>query len=257
MTPEEFDSAAAYWTSRESGEKRIPEVELRSAIDAFLAGHNTCALATGSGDFIRCTPLEYAWRDGAIWIFSEGGLKFRGLKENRNVSVAVFEPYDGFGKLASAQVMGTAELVPAGDPAFAEAAAAKGIPATALEKVADRLHLIKITPSHIDLLRSDLKAQGYDARQRVDYVEEPTGLASHDLALYVMDGCPFCAKVEDFLAEGGIEVPERNISTDAEAERTLIAVGGKRQVPCLFIDGKALYESDDIIAWLRENAPEA
>ena len=78
----------------------------------------------------------------------------------------------------------------------------------------------------------------------------PAGLASHDLALYVMDGCPFYAKVEGFLAEGGIEVPERNISTDAKAERTLIAVGGKRQVPRLFIDDKALYESDDIIAWL-------
>ena len=68
-----------------------------------------------------------------------------------------------------------------------------------------------------------------------------------------MDGCPFCAKVEGFLAKGGIEVPERSTSTDAEAERTLIAVGGKRQVPRLFIDGKPLYESDDIIARLRGN----
>ncbi|MBS4843870.1 MAG: glutathione S-transferase domain-containing protein, partial [Collinsella sp.] len=33
----------------------------------------------------------------------------------------------------------------------------------------------------------------------------------------------------------------------------LIAVGGKRQVPCLFIDGKPLYESSDIIAWVQEN----
>ena len=68
-----------------------------------------------------------------------------------------------------------------------------------------------------------------------------------------MDGCPFCAKVEGFLAQNNVEVPERSISTDAEAERTLIAVGGKRQVPRLFIDGKPLYESDDIIARLRGN----
>ena len=253
MSPEEFDKAAAYWTSKEDSEKRMPKDELRAAIDAFLAGHNTCALATGSGDFVRCTPLEYAWRDGAIWIFSEGGLKFRGLKDNANVSVAVFEPYDGFGKLASAQVTGTAELIDAKDPAFAEAAGAKGIPAAALEKVAGRLHLIKIVPSCVDYLRSDLKAQGYDARQHLNYAEQAAVPAAHDLELYVMDGCPFCIKVKAFLAKNGIEIPKRNISTDADAEQKLIAVGGKRQVPCLFIDGKPLYESGDIIDWVRRN----
>lgn len=253
MTPEEFDKTAAYWTEKEVGEKRMPQDELRAAIDAFLAAHNTCALATGSGDFVRCTPLEYAWRDGAIWIFSEGGLKFRGLKDNANVSAAIFEPYDGFGKLASAQVTGTAVLIDADDPAFAEAAAAKGIPAAALEKVADRLHLIKIVPSRVDYLCSDLKAQGYDARQHLDYGDETAAPAAHELELFVMSGCPFCLKVKTFLAKNGIEVPERNISNDPDAEQKLIAVGGKRQAPCLFIDGKPLYESDDIIGWVRDN----
>ena len=253
MTPVEFDKAAAYWTEKEDGEKRMPADELRAAIDTFLAEHNTCALATGSDDFVRCTPLEYAWRNGAIWIFSEGGLKFRGLKENPHVSVAVFEPYDGFGKLASSQVTGTAELIDADDPAFAEAAAAKGIPAAALEKVAARLHLIKIVPSRIDYLYSDLKAQGYDARQHLDYTDQAVVPAAHDLELYVMDGCPFCIKVKAFLAKNGIAIPERNISVDAQAEQKLIAVGGKRQVPCLFIDGQPLYESSDIIDWVHRN----
>ena len=31
----------------------------------------------------------------------------------------------------------------------------------------------------------------------------------------------------------------------------LRAIGGKVQSPCLIIDGKAMYESDDIIAYLR------
>ena len=62
-----------------------------------------------------------------------------------------------------------------------------------------------------------------------------------------------CIKVKRFLADNGVTIPERNISTDAEAEQTLIAVGGKRQVPCLFIDGKPLYESSDIIAWAKGN----
>ena len=38
---------------------------------------------------------------------------------------------------------------------------------------------------------------------------------------------------------------------DAYADQTK---GGKRQVPCLFIDGKPLYESSDIIAWFEQNA---
>ena len=253
MTPEEFDQAAAYWIDAESSENRIPEDELRAAINTFLSAHNTCALATGVGDFVRCTPLEYAWRDGALWIFSEGGLKFRGLKANKQVSVAVFDPYDGFGKLASAQVTGTAELIDADDPEFAAAAAVKGIPAGALEKLATKLHLIKIVPSRIDYLSSDLKARGYDARQHLEYHVPVARSTKPNLELYVMDGCPFCAKVETFLAENSIDVPERNISVDPDAEQTLIATGGKRQVPCLFIDGKPLYESDDIISWLREN----
>lgn len=75
----------------------------------------------------------------------------------------------------------------------------------------------------------------------------------HELALYVMTGCPYCIKVKRFLADNGVTIPERNISTDPDAEQALIAVGGKRQVPCLFIDGKPLYESSDIITWAQKN----
>ena len=45
----------------------------------------------------------------------------------------------------------------------------------------------------------------------------------HELALYVMTGCPYCIKVKRFLADNGVTIPERNISTDTEAEQTLIA----------------------------------
>lgn len=77
--------------------------------------------------------------------------------------------------------------------------------------------------------------------------------ANHELELYVMTGYPYCIKVENFLASNGISIPQRNITTDRAAEQRLIAQGGKRQVPCLFIDGKALYESSDIITWVQKN----
>ena len=54
---------------------------------------------------------------------------------------------------------------------------------------------------------------------------------NHELALYVMTGCPYCIKVKRFLADNGVTIPERNISTDTGAEKTRIAVGGNRQVP--------------------------
>jgi glutaredoxin len=45
----------------------------------------------------------------------------------------------------------------------------------------------------------------------------------------------------------------KNIREDPEARKELISIGGKEQVPCLFIDGNPLYESADIINWLEEN----
>ena len=77
--------------------------------------------------------------------------------------------------------------------------------------------------------------------------------ANHELELYVMTGCPYCIKVKNFLASNSISIPQRNITTDRTAEQHLIAVGGKRHVPCLFIDGKPLYESSDIITWVQKN----
>ncbi len=40
---------------------------------------------------------------------------------------------------------------------------------------------------------------------------------------------------------------------DPAARAELAKIGGKTQVPCLVIDGKPLYESLDIIEWLKTN----
>lgn len=72
--------------------------------------------------------------------------------------------------------------------------------------------------------------------------------------LYVMTGCPFCAKVLSFMKSHAIEIPIHDVDQDDTARATLQKVGGKVQCPCLFIDGKPLYESGDIIAYLEEHA---
>lgn len=72
--------------------------------------------------------------------------------------------------------------------------------------------------------------------------------------LYIKPTCPYCQKVLRFMEGRGIELALRDISADPEAREELVSVGGKAQVPCLFIDGTPMYESDDIIAHLKEHA---
>ncbi|NOY52159.1 MAG: glutaredoxin [Deltaproteobacteria bacterium] len=51
-----------------------------------------------------------------------------------------------------------------------------------------------------------------------------------------------------------VDMEYRNILWPPNIRR-LIREGGRYQIPCLFIDGKAMYESDDIIGFLREHFP--
>ena len=71
--------------------------------------------------------------------------------------------------------------------------------------------------------------------------------------LFYKPTCPFCKKVLNYMEEHGIDLPLRDVSTDVASRDELLSVGGKTQVPCLFIDGKPLYESGDIIEHLSKN----
>ncbi|MCX6990887.1 MAG: glutaredoxin [Chlamydiae bacterium] len=71
-----------------------------------------------------------------------------------------------------------------------------------------------------------------------------------ELMLFYSPWCPYCQKVLSYLTQIHKSVPMRNIQNDPAGKEILKNQGGELQVPCLFIDGKALYESDDIIQWL-------
>ena len=73
-----------------------------------------------------------------------------------------------------------------------------------------------------------------------------------NLILYHYNECSYCAKVRNFIKEKNISIPTKNIRENPAYREELITLGGKAQVPCLVIDGKALYESEDIIRWLAE-----
>ena len=72
------------------------------------------------------------------------------------------------------------------------------------------------------------------------------------LELFKKDSCPYCQRVMRYIDSAGRkDVVYRDILESAANAKRLVEVGGKRQVPCLFIDGSPLYESLDIIDWLK------
>ena len=73
------------------------------------------------------------------------------------------------------------------------------------------------------------------------------------LTLYHYEGCPYSERVCEFIRENKVTVLLKDIRQSPQAREELIKIGGKTQVPCLAIDGVPLYESRDIIKWLREN----
>ncbi len=73
------------------------------------------------------------------------------------------------------------------------------------------------------------------------------------LLLYYTPWCPYSQKVLNYLTQIKKTVPMKNIQNDTRGKEELKKIGGKSQVPCLVINGKAMYESADIIRWLSQN----
>lgn len=100
-------------------------------------------------------------------MLSEGGLKFHGLEGNKNVCLAIYDSYTGFGQLGGMQISGIAELVEPWTDEYMELLALKKIAAENLKKLPTTLYLIKVTPTRIDFLYSKFKNLGFDSRQHL------------------------------------------------------------------------------------------
>ncbi|MEG1435863.1 MAG: glutathione S-transferase N-terminal domain-containing protein [Gordonibacter sp.] len=74
-----------------------------------------------------------------------------------------------------------------------------------------------------------------------------------DHLLYYKKTCPYCQKVLRFMEDSKINLDLRDTLQPGN-QNDLVHIGGKKQVPCLVVKGKPLYESDDIIAYLRGQA---
>lgn len=50
ITHEQFKKAAEYWNHKERVE--LPQEELKPVVEDYIRANNTCALATGAGDYV-------------------------------------------------------------------------------------------------------------------------------------------------------------------------------------------------------------
>ena len=168
MTKEQWKEAADYWEDRDASSVKLDKARLHAMAEAYIQANNTCALATGTGNYVRCTPIEYSYRNGCFWMFSEGGKKFIGLAENPNVCLAIFDKYEGFDNLHGMQIMGRAELIAPFSPSYLSHAAYKNISLEFLKKQKIPMHLICVHPTRIDCLFSDFKGLGCSTRQTLE-----------------------------------------------------------------------------------------
>lgn len=165
----DYQKASQYWVEKDAKSVHMDKDALLKIIDGFLKEHNTLALATASEGYVRCTPVEYNYYDGYFYLFSEGGKKFINLEKNKEVSFAIFDSYQGFGKIHSLQVQATCEIIDPESEEFASICAKKGLNLAALKKMGAPFHLLKLIPHSYDFLDSDLKKYGYSNRQHLDF----------------------------------------------------------------------------------------
>ena len=161
----DYKKAANYWLKKDEKSIRMNKNELLTHIEKFIMAHNTCALATGYDDFIRCTPIEYNYKEGSLWLFSEGGMKFRALEYNKNVCLAIFDNYTRFGQIGGMQITGRVEIVEPWTDEYMKLLEFKKMNVERLRQLTVTLYLMKVIPTQIDFLNSEFTQLGVTSRQ--------------------------------------------------------------------------------------------
>ena len=74
------------------------------------------------------------------------------------------------------------------------------------------------------------------------------------LVLYKFDACPYCKRVQNIIDSLQIhdQIEMRDTRTHSKWRQDLYKRTGKTQVPCLFVDGKEMFESLDIVEYLKQ-----
>ena len=150
--------------------RKLAKKALAARISKFLQGRNMCVLATCSGGAPRATPLEYRSDGMTLYMMVEAGRKVVNIRENPNVSVAVYGPYTGWLSVRGAQISGVAKLLTVSDgEEFVRAAAVfpwkKYVRDLGLEKLPANARFLRIEADAIEYVDVSLKLEGYAANQ--------------------------------------------------------------------------------------------
>ncbi len=68
-----------------------------------------------------------------------------------------------------------------------------------------------------------------------------------DIIIYTKDYCPYCVKAKNLLKRKGVSFKEIDITNNAELVQEMMEKsGGRKTVPQILINGKAVGGSDDL-----------
>lgn len=138
--------------------QELSREELEKEIIDYLGRKQPCSLATASLDGEpRISVVDYVNDGMTIYILSEGGDKFKNLKENKRVAVGIGTGAKAL-KTRGVNIWGIADVFSDGDPEFEESlklftpvfedmARALGIPADQVPIPRDILRLIRVIPT--------------------------------------------------------------------------------------------------------------
>lgn len=143
---------------------KMPDNMLKKAIKEFLVDHNTCTLSTSYNESVRSTPIEYHYKEGHIYLISEGGEKFANILLNKNVSLAIYEDYTSMSKLAGMQITGKASIIE-DEEEYKEILKMRGLNLKFINNIPFNLNVIKIKIQKVEFLYSEFQKNGYESKQ--------------------------------------------------------------------------------------------
>lgn len=162
----DFEKLQDYWVEKGKNSVKMDSEIVKQKIIKYILANNTCALATGIGNYVRNTPIEYSFHDECFWMFSEGGKKFVGLEKNPTVCIAIFDKFTGFANIRGLQIMGEASVVEPFSKEYVSHASWKKISIAVLKKMNVPMNLIKVKPLNADFISSEFKQEAFDFRQQ-------------------------------------------------------------------------------------------
>ena len=103
-----------------------------------------------------------------MYFLTEGGEKFASLLLNKNVSISIYEEFNGMDNLRGMQITGHAVLIEDKEE-YNSLLDFKGLKSEFIKSMPIKMNMIKIIPNKIEFLNSQFKKNGYSAKQIYDY----------------------------------------------------------------------------------------